>query len=375
MATYRLSVYVAKRSEGRSATAMAAYRACEVVTDLRTGQQHDYTRKNGLLYSEIITPENAPDWARDRAELWNRSEAAHKVGKAVIAREIQLSLPHELDAVQRRELSTDFARYMSDSYGVAVDMCLHSPNKEGDQRNYHAHLLICTRTFDASKQHGLGNNVRELDPISHQKAGTENHVTQWRETWAQMLNQALDRANVRDGDGVTVEVDHRSYKEREIEQEPQIKEGAAATALKRRAQHSDRAEINEQIKMRNEERQIMAQQIDAPELLRRQAQQITERDAQEMGLKPTPEAPDPTERRAKDLTAPQIAQELKSSNDNAPQPETPAREYKQFKGENAEQFAARVERLEARAEREKERAKEQPKPELNLEPRGRSFGR
>ena len=343
---------------------MAAYRASEVVTDLRTGEQHDYTRKRGLLYSEIITPENAPEWARDRAELWNRSEAAHKRGDAVVCREMQLSLPHELDAVQRREVAQQFAQHIADRYGVAVDTALHAPNKDGDQRNYHAHLMLCTRPFDASKPQGLGNNVRAFDAISHQKAGTDNHVTQWRETWETMLNNALERANVRDSDGAAVVVDHRSYKAREMDLEPQLKEGPAATAKHRRGEQTDRGQINDEIKARNGER------MDAEELRRRQAQHITERDARE-AITPRPEATAKIAlRTAKDIVMAKAAQELTASNDNA-EKDKPASKYTRFKSENEAQFAARVARLEARAAREKE----EPKPELNYRPSGPTFGR
>ncbi len=88
MAQYRLSVSVAKRSEGRSATAMAAYRAGAIIHDQRTGETFDYIRKSGVLHSEMIVPENAPPWARDRQELWNRSEAANRRKDAIVAREI-----------------------------------------------------------------------------------------------------------------------------------------------------------------------------------------------------------------------------------------------------------------------------------------------
>ena len=322
MATYRLSVYVAKRSEGRSATAMAAYRACDVVPDLRTGEQHDFRRKSGLLYSEIVTPENAPEWARNRAELWNRSEAAHKRGDAVIAREMQLSLPHELDAVQRRELAVEFAQHIADRYKIAVDTNLHAPDPRGDNRNYHAHLMLCTRPFDEGKPQGLGNNVRVLDAISHQKAGTKNHVTQWRETWENMLNRALQRANIRDADGVQIEVSHKSYKEREMDLEPQLKEGPAATAKKRRGEETDRSQINDEIKTRNAER------LDIAELRRRQAQQILAQDARDL-LTETPRVQHPMPRQAKDLTAQQ-------ANDNLRVPNLQRRIW-----ENDEQYQAR----------------------------------
>ena len=380
MAEFRLSVYKASRAEGKNGIAMAAYRAAERLTDPKTGETIDYSRKQGVLYSEIIAPENAPDWATDRQELWSRSEAAHKLDKSVVAREIQLSLPHELTNAERRELTTEFARFIADSYGVAVDMCLHAPNREGDERNYHAHLLLCTRTFDASKPHGLGNNVRDFDAISHQKAGTENHVEAWRAQWEKQINGALERADIRDSDGVTVKVDHRSYERQGTEQEPTIKEGTAATAKKRRGEETDRAAENDDIRQRNEERAQLAEEIRAEAqaldvLVRRQAELMAARDAQQ-AITP---AKDPTEkialRTARDIIAAKAAQELTASNDNAPKPEPPAREYKQFRGENAEQFAARVARLTAYDEREKDREKEQPKPELHLRPSGPTFGR
>lgn len=363
MATYRLSVYVAKRSEGRSATSMAAYRACEVVADTRTGDVHDYTRKGGHLYSEIMVPDNAPDWARDRSELWNRSETAHRKGNAVIAREIQLSLPHELNNGERRELATEFAKYMADCYGVAVDTSLHAPDKEGDNRNYHAHLMLCTRGFDATQETGLSKRtVREFDPIACQNAGRENHVNQWRDTWARMINTALERANVRDGDGVFVTVDHRSYKEREIDLEPQLKEGPAVTAKKRDGIPTDRAQMNDEIKARN------AAKMDAEELSRRQAQQITEQGAQELGLKEKkkkPEAPKATIREAQNITALQAERELVVNHENLPPAKRPS--------ESEEKYQARVQRWASYDE--EARAKEQPKAEMHYRPKGPSFGR
>jgi hypothetical protein len=379
MAQYRLSVYVASRSENRNGIAMAAYRAAERLTDPKTGETIDYTRKQGVIHSEIIAPENAPEWATNRQELWSRSEATHKMKKAVVAREIQLSLPHELNNAERRELTTEFARFMSDSYKVAVDMSIHAPNKQGDDRNYHAHLLLCTRPFDAGKPNGLGNNVRDFDAIAHQKTHSENHVETWRVKWEQQINDALERADIREADGTTVvSVSHKSHARRGLEDEPTIKEGTAATAKDRRGEHSDRAAENDEIRARNEENarlreeiRVEAQELDL--LVRRQAQMMEARDAQR-AIAPTK---DPTEtlapREAKDRTAPGLERELTADNDNAPETTTP--KYTPFKGESEAQFAARLERMKARDEREQQREKEQPKLELHYRPSGPTFGR
>jgi hypothetical protein len=212
MATYRLSVSVSKRSDGRSATAMAAYRSGQLIEDYRTGRRHDYTRKSGVLHAEIIAPDNAPEWATNRAELWNRSEAAEKTSNAVIAREIQLSLPHEMNDRQRRELAARFTRHIAESYGIAIDLCIHAPGQSGDQRNHHAHLMLCQRTFDAAQPTGLSKNkIREFDAIASQHKRQNNPVEQWRSLWQQMVNDALKSAQIKTENGTAAKVSHLSY--------------------------------------------------------------------------------------------------------------------------------------------------------------------
>ena len=356
---------------------MAAYRSGELIEDRRTGQTFDYSRKQGVLYSEVIAPENAPNWARNRIELWNRSEAAERRGDAHVAREIQISLPHELSNFERREVTTAFARHLSDRYGVAVDTCIHAPHKDGDERNHHAHLMICARPFDETKEHGLGNKIRAFDAVSCQRAGAENHVELWRKEWQRLLNQSLERAEVKTEEGALVQLDHRSYQRQGSDLEPQLKEGPAATAKKRRGEATDRAAINEAVKERNEERQRMAQEVDAPELTRRRAEQmnaeqwrdrlptsstaeprlrraasLTTGELQNLLSVEKPEIT-PTPRRAETLTAPQ-ARELIPANDNQPVSAVVANDnqpiaandnqpgMKRFSWENEAQFQQRI---------------------------------
>ncbi len=216
MATYRLSVSLAKRSDGRSATAMAAYRSGQLITDLRTGRAFDYRRKSGVLYAEILAPDGAPRWATDRAALWNQSEAAEKRVDAHIAREIQLSLPHELTEAQRQQLTGKFARHLCDLYSVAIDVCIHAPGRDNDQRNHHAHLMLCQRQFDANQEAGFSRNkIREFDAIASQRKKKNNPVEQWRELWGRMVNDALKSANVKSESGVPERVNYLSY-ERQV---------------------------------------------------------------------------------------------------------------------------------------------------------------
>ena len=221
MASFHLAVKAIGRSAGRSATAAAAYRAGVEITDERTGLVHDYTRKQGVEHSELMLPTDAPEWAADRERLWNAAELAETRKNATVAREYEIALPVELSADERRELALGLAREISERHGVAVDVSIHAPGREGDQRNHHAHLLTTTRRLGPE---GLGEKTRELD----QKQSGE--VERWRQRWAEMQNRALELANVPD------RVDHRSHQRQGIEQEPTVHMGPSATAMERRAE-------------------------------------------------------------------------------------------------------------------------------------------
>ena len=171
MASFHLAVKTIGRSAGRSATAAAAYRAGVEITDERTGLVHDYTRKQGVEHSALVVPADAPAWANDRAALWNAAEQAETRKNSTVAREYEIALPAELSAEARRELALGLAREISERHGVAVDVAIHAPGREGDQRNHHAHLLTTTRRIGPE---GLGEKTRELD----QK--TSGEVERWR---------------------------------------------------------------------------------------------------------------------------------------------------------------------------------------------------
>jgi len=232
MASYHLSVKTISRSQGRSATAAAAYRSGEVIACDRYGVEHDYTRKAGIEHTEIFAPENAPDWAEDRAALWNAVEASENRKNSMVAREWEVALPHELDADQRRELVASFSRGLVDRYGVVADVAIHEPHREGDQRNHHAHILTTTRTVTPE---GLDAKTREL----HGKSGSEE-IKSMREHWAELSNAALERA------GQSERVDHRSLSaqreeaERDVEDASERGDEEEAERQRQRAEHLDR---------------------------------------------------------------------------------------------------------------------------------------
>lgn len=223
MASFHLAVKAISRSTGRSATAAAAYRAGIEIEDHRTGEVHDYTRKQGVEHCEIIAPADAPAWAADRAALWNAAEQAERRKDAKVAREYEIALPAELSAEARRDLAVGFAREISDRYGVAVDVAIHAPGREGDQRNHHAHLMTTTRRIGPE---GLGEKTRELDV----KATASPAIDHLRERWADMQNRALALAEVPE------RVDHRSFARQGIEQDATVHMGPAASAMERRAE-------------------------------------------------------------------------------------------------------------------------------------------
>lgn len=236
MASYHLSVKTIKRSAGRSATAAAAYRVGERIECQREGRVHDYTRKQGIEETFILAPKDAPDWASDRSRLWNEAEASETRRNSVTAREWELALPSEISAEDRSQITRQFAEELVSRYGVAVDVAIHAPHREGDQRNHHAHVLTSTRKLEAR---GFTAKTRVLD--SAKTGGVE--IEQMRGLWAELQNRALERV------GEVERVDHRSLEKQretaldrgdkltaeELDRDPELKLGPAANSMERRA--------------------------------------------------------------------------------------------------------------------------------------------
>lgn len=197
MAIYHLSVKTIGRSAGRTATAAAAYRAAVEITDERTGEIHDYSRKRDVESATLILPEGAPEWASDRAALWNAAEQSETRKNSTVAREFEIALPSELSADERQAMAHDFARAIVERHGCATDVAIHAPGREGDNRNHHAHILCTTRRLTPD---GFGEKCRELDDRKTKE------VEGWRERFADLQNTHLERA------GVAERVDHRSLK-------------------------------------------------------------------------------------------------------------------------------------------------------------------
>lgn len=246
------------RRDGRSAVAAAAYRAGDRLEDARTGLVHDYSRRSGVTHAEIFTPDGGP---AERAQLWNAAELAEKRKDARTGREWVLALPAELDAEQRRELARAFASEIVERYGVAVDLAIHEPGKEGDERNHHAHVFATTRQVSRDESGALslgGKAALELSDAQRRAAGlgpAAEEVTALRQLWERLANEALERA------GHEARIDSRSLEAQGIDREPTAHLGPAATAMERRGEPSHLGEHNRQVEARNAGREAVQAEI------------------------------------------------------------------------------------------------------------------
>jgi ATP-dependent exoDNAse (exonuclease V) alpha subunit len=185
-----------KRSEGRSAVAMAAYRAGVALKDHRRGTIADYSRRRGVVHQEIVVPKCGAAWLADRETLWNHVEAIEQRRDAQLAREINMALPHELSSEERLALVRAFVQDEFVSLGMVVDFAIHAPvaEKGDDPRNFHAHLLLTLRQATL-----LG-----LRRVKTRAWNSESMLLKWREAWAARQNEALRSR------GHAARVDHRS---------------------------------------------------------------------------------------------------------------------------------------------------------------------
>ncbi|MGB0848321.1 MAG: MobQ family relaxase [Thiolinea sp.] len=259
MAIYHCTTKPLSRSAGRSAVAAAAYRSGQSLKDERTDTQHDYTKKSGIMQSYTLLPSGE---SCDRAELWNAAEAAEKRKDSRTAREWIIAIPDELVSKTKidqlwhgnpdQKLVKEFANHLSKTYGVAVDVAIHAPDKKGDQRNYHAHILTTTRT--AKIENGkIALGGKATIELSDKKRGelqlgkAKEDVKKIREVWADLANKMLEQQ------GKESRIDHRSLKDQGIDQIPQIHVGVTATSMERKGKTTERGSHNNKIKKLNTE--------------------------------------------------------------------------------------------------------------------------
>jgi hypothetical protein len=237
MASFLMQVQTIQRAAGRSAVAAAAYRSGQALVDARLAMEFDFAGKAGVEHSEVLAPANAPAALLDRETLWNAAERAEARKDAVPARELLLALPHELDFEQRRALVRAFVSEQITARGMIADIAMHRPGKEGDQRNFHAHILVTTR---AVTPEGFGPKNTDWR--------TPQQVREWRAAWAEIQNEHLRRHL-----GPTApQVSHLSLAEQGVDRQPNAHMGPSATALERRSRRTDRGDRNREVGVRND---------------------------------------------------------------------------------------------------------------------------
>jgi len=272
MALYHFSAKVIQRSQGRSAVAAAAYRAAEELHDKLLDQDHDYTDKQHVVHSEIMLPDGAPERWLDRETLWNEVEAAERRKDAVLARDIEISLPRELGQAEAVALVQDFVREQFVSRGMVADLNVHWTKARDGGEQPHAHVMLTMRGVEGD---GFGLKQR----VWNDKA----LLRTWRERWAEAANARLHEL------GHDVRIDHRSYAEQGIDLEPQHKIGPAGARREERqnpepqnaqeppAQNAERRVEHRMIARRNGER-IAADPLVALDALTRQHSTFSKQD-------------------------------------------------------------------------------------------------
>lgn len=229
MAIYHLHAKIIQRSKGKNAVAAAAYRRATKLFDEKEGRNWDYTSKCGVIHSELLIPENAPDWVCDLVKLhddepckaseilWNTVEAAEKRVDSQLAREIEFSLPIELTESQNIKLAQEFIHDQFVLRGMIADWSVH-----WDEGNPHVHVMLTMRELNTG---GFGKRVLEWN--------NRAYLHEWRKQWAEYANFHL-RLHQHD-----VKIDHRSYEEQGINLIPTIHQGKAVTDMHSRGIHTD----------------------------------------------------------------------------------------------------------------------------------------
>ncbi|MDX8434375.1 Ti-type conjugative transfer relaxase TraA [Mesorhizobium abyssinicae] len=239
MAIYHLHVKVIGRKAGSSAVASAAYRSASRLRDERIERSHDFSAKRGVVHSEVMLPENAPEAWSDRERLWNDVEAFEVRKDAQLAREVEFALPRELSQAQGIELARDFVQAEFVSQGMIADLNVHWDRAEDGSPKPHAHVMLTMRSV---KENGFGAKVRDWNATQM--------VERWRERWGEIANERLAELDI------DARIDHRRLEAQGIALEPQTQIGAPAqriegSGLDANGIEADRAELHREIARNN----------------------------------------------------------------------------------------------------------------------------
>lgn len=260
MAIYHFSAKVVSRANGSSAVASAAYRSASELHDDRLGRNHDFSNKAGVIHSEVMLPQGAPERLNDRTTLWNEVEAGEKRKDAQLAREVEFSIPREMNEKQGVALAQDFVKKQFVDRGMVADLNVHWDKAKDGSSKPHAHVMLAMR--DVGPQ-GFGKKNRDWNSTELLK--------DWREAWSAHVNERMAEL------GLEGRIDHRSYEAQGIELEPQHKIGPAASRRPEQGLEAERIEDHARIARENGEK-IIANPSIALDAITRQQATFTTRD-------------------------------------------------------------------------------------------------
>ena len=258
IAIYHCSIKIVSRGKGKSAVAAAAYRSGEKLTNEWDGLTHDYTKKGGVVHSEILLPAHAPPAFSDRSTLWNSVELSEKSNNAQLAREVEIALPVELSREEQTRLVREYCSSQFVSKGMIADFNLHDTGSG----NPHAHILLTMRPLDergawlpkSKKEYVLDENGEKIRlPSGRYKTrkvdlvdwNNRENAEVWRRAWADLANDFLAQNNRPE------RIDHRSYERQGIDQLPTVHVGVSATQMEKKGIVTERGELNRNIKAAN----------------------------------------------------------------------------------------------------------------------------
>lgn len=254
MAIYHFSVKVISRATGASAVASAAYRSASRLHDERLDRDHDFTNKSGVVHSEIMLPDGAPEQLSDRATLWNTVEAGEKRKDAQLSREVEFAIPREMDQAQGIDLARDFVQREMVDRGMVADLNVHWDIGSDGLAKPHAHVMLTMREVS---EDGFGGKVRDWNRTEL--------VEHWRQAWADHVNERLAQLDI------DARIDHRSLEDQGIDLEPQHKIGPAAGRMAGEGVETERLEDHHRIARENGDKIIADPRIALDAITHQQA--------------------------------------------------------------------------------------------------------
>ena len=207
IALFHFHVTQIKRSTGQSAVAAAAYRSGEKLHSEYYGEDSDYTRKGGVICSEILLPAHAPQEYADRETLWNAVEKVERGKKAQLAYSFDIALQNEFSMEENINLARQFLLEQFVRRGMIVDFAVHSPDKEdGGISNPHFHVMCPIRPIEPNGKWGNkqrreyvldedGNRIPDgtgdyvFNAVPTTDWGSPETLEHWRQTWAELCYQ------------------------------------------------------------------------------------------------------------------------------------------------------------------------------------------